>query len=413
MKNAILHICLMFIFLSTLGFTPDENGLADTLKDNLIEKGFENVSVILEDRRVIVTYENRMYREEIRAVKEVMKLLMPQIKEKESITLIPQNRKIPLVAITIPADEYLSFLNGKAANEKFASAIDVSLDVDSTWGKIQNTQKTNSSSYKFDIVVHPQFKAAFGRASGIYKQAVLSQINLAPEVNSTLWKGMSLSAQLIIPLHNEVDREGDYWRPGLLTINQTLRLPHNTFVSATMGYFTQHRYGTDLEIKKYLANGRWSIAADIGYTGSARCLKGICYYSNIDLLTGFFSVKYRFAPFDLSLSATYGKFLSRDKGWRFDILRQFGQVDIGFFVLKTETGHNGGFNFSIPIFPPKYLPTGRIRISPAKTFPWEYRYTAFSLGGIQYKTGNSLDEFMKKLNPDYMKNQIAETEDWR
>ena len=88
---------------------------------------------------------------------------------------------------------------------------------------------------------------------------------------------------------------------------------------------------------------------------------------------------------------------------RFDLLRRFGEVEIGFFALKTGRGRNGGFNFSIPIFPPRYLPTGRIRISPAQAFPWEYHYKGLPLGGIQYNTGNDLDAFMKRLNPDYIK----------
>jgi len=237
---------------------------------------------------------------------------------------------------------------------------------------------------------------------------VESQINLAPEINTSLWKGMSLSVQLIIPLQNELGKEGDNLRPGLLTINQTLRLPHNAFVSATMGYFTQHRYGTDLKIKKYFANSKWSLGVNLGYTGYTSYLKGVWHYSDISLLTRFFNAEYRFSQFDLSLSATCGKFLYGDKGWRFDILRQFSEVDIGFFLLKTETGSNAGFNFSIPIFPPRYLPTGRIRISPAKEFSWEYRYKGLPKDGIQYKTGYRIDEFMKRLNPGYNKKQIVE-----
>jgi len=407
--NCILHIgYLMFITLTTLGFTLDENSLADSFKHELTENGFENVSVILEDSRVIIAYENRMYRNEMRAMRKVMATLLPVVKEEMNITLIPQNRKIPLVAITILADRYLSFLNGKASNEKFASDIDVSLDVDSIWRKIQNTQKTNTSFYKFDIVGHPQFKAQFGD----YDEPVESQINLAPEIKTTLWKGMLLSAQLIIPLQNKLGKEGDYWRPGLFGINQTFRLPGNSFVSGTIGYFTRHRYGTDLNIKKYFANGRWSIGANIGYTGYASYLKGIWYYSEMGLLTGFFNVEYRFSQYDLSLGTTYGKFLFGDKGWRLDILRQFGEVEIGFFALKTERGSNGGFNLRIPIFPPKYLLTGPIRIVPAKAFPWEYRYRGLPLGGIQYKTGHSIDEFMKRLNPDYIKNQMTGFEEW-
>ena len=395
--------------MPTLGVALGENGLADRLTDDLIEAGFENVSVILEESRAIVTYENRIYRDEIRAIKEVMALLAPQVEGIERITLIPQNRKILLVAITIPATEYPTFVDEGASDEALADVIDVSLDVDGIWRKSQTIPKTNSSFHKFDVVVHPQFNAQFGN----YDDSVESQINLMPELRTTLWKGMSLSAQLILPLQNDLGGNGDELRPGRLTINQTLRLPHQTFASATMGYFTRNRYGADLEIKKYFANGRWSLGANLGYTGFAEYQKRVWYYSNLGVLTTLFSAEYRVSRFDLSLRATYEKFLYGDRGWRLDILRQFGEVDIGFFTLKTEKGSDGGFNFSIPIFPPKYLPTRRIRISPAQAFPWEYRYRGLPRGGRRYNTGNRIDAFLKRLNPDYIKNQIAETEDWR
>ena len=256
--------------------------------------------------------------------------------------------------------------------------------------------RASPSLHKLDIVIHPQFKTQFGN----YAEPVESQINLAPEVRTTLWKGMSLAAQLIIPLQNELSEEGDYWRPGLLTINQFLRLPSDTFVSATLGYFTRHRYGMDVAIKKYFfADRRWSVGANVGYTGYASYRKearGTWYYSDVGLLTSFFNVEYLFPRFDLSLSAMYGKFLYEDRGWRFDILRQFGDVDIGFFVFKTETGHNGGFNFCIPI-PQVHLSMGPVRIGPAEEVPWEYCYKGLPRTGIQYEIGSSIDECMERV----------------
>jgi len=63
MKTPLLLInFFMFITLPTLGLTLDDNSLAKNIERELIKKGFENVSVIVEDKRVIVTYENRMYR---------------------------------------------------------------------------------------------------------------------------------------------------------------------------------------------------------------------------------------------------------------------------------------------------------------------------------------------------------------
>jgi hypothetical protein len=388
-----------------LGAAFDENRLADSLKSQLIQKGFENVAVVLADRQIIVTYENRIYRHEVRGIQEVLRLVLPLAKETMAIILIPQNRKIPLGAITVPVNGRQTLSNGHSSNDDFASAMHVAFDVDSIWRKIKAIPQANSSSWKFEIVVHPQFKAQFGN----YDDPVKSQANLAPEISAFFLKGMSLSAQLIIPLQNELEQEGNDWRPGLLTLNQTFRLPRNYFLSATMGYFTQQRYGFDLEIKKYFINGKASLGANVGYTGYASYLKGAWYYSTIDVLTTLIDAEYRVAPFDLIMRATYGKFLYQDRGGRLDILRQFGEVDIGFFVSKTQIGTNGGFNFAIPIFPPKYLPTGSLRIRPAPYFPWEYRYWGIwesGASGYRYKTGNRLGDFMKRIIPDYVKNQF-------
>ena len=89
MKNLRFRFSVfMFLVMPTLGVTFDSGGLADRLIDDLIEAGFENVVVILENSRAIVTYENRIYRDEIGAIKEVMALLAPQVEGIERITLI-------------------------------------------------------------------------------------------------------------------------------------------------------------------------------------------------------------------------------------------------------------------------------------------------------------------------------------
>jgi hypothetical protein len=401
--------------MPALGTPQSPNGLADSLKHQLVKNGFENVAVVVEDRLMIVTYENRIYRHEIRAAQEVMALLLPLVKEGMKITLIPQNRKIPLIAISLSPDDYPALTKGKASRQRYFSQAEVSLDVEPAWSKVRALPQANSSSWKFDLVVHPQFKAQFGKRT----DPVESQINLAPELNVSFWKGLSISAQWIIPLQNELveesgpaslqnrhRKEGDFARPGLLTLNQTFRAPKNTMISATVGYFTRHRYGADAEIKKHFFNGRASLGANLGYTGYAAYLKGVWSYSTIDLVTALVNAECRLSRFDLSLRATYGKFLERDKGWRIDIRRQFSETDIGFFVSNTEAGTNGGFNFSLPIFPSKHLPPGPFRARTANYFPWEYRYWGGLESAMRYNAGNPLETFMKRLNPDYIKNQL-------
>jgi hypothetical protein len=94
---------LIFITAMAVGFA-----WAEDIRHELMEDGFENVSMVLEDGRLIVTYENRVYRYEMRALREVMAALLPLLKEGVSLTLIPQSRGVPLFAITVPGCEYLA-----------------------------------------------------------------------------------------------------------------------------------------------------------------------------------------------------------------------------------------------------------------------------------------------------------------
>ena len=387
---------------------PTQLALAEDLVRALVQQGFENVAAVSEDGHVIVAYENRRYRYEIRALQEVMKLVMPRVIDDQHVTLIPQGRGIPLVALTIPAGAYRSFMQGTMSREQFVATFIPSLGVDAFWRKTQASRKTNPSFFKFDLVIHPQFSAQFGN----YDDAVKSQVNIAPELTTSFWKGMRLSAQMIIPIQNELAEEGNYLRPGLLTLNQTLRLPYNTFVSTTAGYFTLNRYGIDAAFKKYFAGGRWALGANVGYTGEASFRKGQWLYTDPDVLTPSVSIEYYLPQYNLTARTTYGKFIFEDTGFRVDVLREFGEFKIGFFGLLSKEINNAGFNLVLPLFVRKYSKPAHVRIRPARTFSWEYRYRGLPLTGRRYETGNSIDTFKEGLTPSFIKNHLTDLHNW-
>jgi hypothetical protein len=377
--------------------------ISQQIQSALSRHGFENVAVLPDGIELIVTYENRIYRYEVRAIREVLQLVAKQVSHPMSLVLIPQNRGIPITAVMADSNVCRSFIEGKGGEVGILRGIEVTLNVEPYWRKLKNQPRMNSSAMKCDVFVHPQFNVQFGN---VY-DAIESQINVAPAASTSLWKGMSLSAQWIFPIQNELGYEGDYGRPGLLTLNQTFRLPSSTFLSGTVGYFSEHRYGGDLEVKKFWMNGRWAATVNAGFTGFAAYLKRVWYYSDDTACTYLITGEYRFSKFDFIMKAGYGKFLYGDKGWRFDVFRQFGEAGVGFFAIRTDAGKNGGFTLSIPIFPSKRLHPGRIRVSPALDFPWSYRYKGLATYGIQYETRNSVDGFMKNLNPDFVENQFS------
>lgn len=98
----MLMVAIESLFLTLLvsGFASPEDSLVDDVKYQLIKDGFENVALALDDDRLMVTYENRVYRDEKRAVREIVTAVSPLVKEGMSVVLIPQRRGVPLFAIT-------------------------------------------------------------------------------------------------------------------------------------------------------------------------------------------------------------------------------------------------------------------------------------------------------------------------
>jgi len=344
MVEFIKIISFLFVCTSLNIRTLAQDGCLDNVEQRILtvltEEGFENVAVSCKADSIFITYENRVYRYEIMGIKELMNLVSEFIDKHTILVLIPQSHGIPIVALIMNSKDFVNASQENEPAEVFVKDIEVTYDYEKYRDELKNKRMINPSTLKFDIVVYPQFHAQFGN----YDDPVESQINLAPALTTSLWKGMSLFMQWIIPLQNELGGEGDQGRPGLLTLNQVIRIPNNTFISTTLGYFTQHRYGLDIETKSFFVNGRLSLGTNVGCTGYALFMNRTWYYSDIEYWTYFINCGYRFPEIDFSIKATYGKFLYEDKGWRFDVIRQFGEIDIGFFMIKTTGVINGGFN---------------------------------------------------------------------
>jgi hypothetical protein len=396
---------IVMIFIFTTLTIISINCIADTIPDineirnKLIKKGYENISVGLRNDTLFIVYENRVYRLEAIAMVDIIESTMTLLEDKEVLFFICLKRGVPIISVIISKANYLRFIREEICSDEFSESVQMSYNLN----HCKNINGDNPSFNKFDLIVHPQIHAQFGN----FSDPIESQVNIAPAMNIFFWKGMNLTTQVIFPLQNDLEKKGDYVRPGLLTINQTIRLPYNIFSSLTAGYFTIDRYGIDLETRKFVNSGKISLGVRCGYTGNASVLAGRWIYSEVNLFTCFADASYRYAKYDLTLKAGYGRFIDKDEGWRIDAYRQFGEVSIGFFALHTDGELNGGFNFSIPLPPRKYLTKHLIRIRPASSFAWEYRAKGLPEEGKIYSTGNSPDEYLNNLNPDYIKKLLV------
>lgn len=203
----------------------------------LVHQGFENVVVrcrLKEKKEVIVEYENRRYRYEMRAMGVVCALASSKCKRIDWLTLIPKNRDIPLVQVRINLQDYDSFIKGEISKKIFASRLEISQGLFSNESGTEDisvqTNQANDSFRKIGLFINPDINARLGNYDDPYKL----QLNIIPEVSSFLFKGMKTTAELIIPLENELSEEGDDLRPGKVLLNHTFRFPNNIFSSLNL-----------------------------------------------------------------------------------------------------------------------------------------------------------------------------------
>jgi hypothetical protein len=116
-------------------------------------------------------------------------------------------------------------------------------------------------------------------------------------------------------------------------------------------------------------------------------------------------VAYRIPQVDLTFKVSGGQYMYQDRGMRVDIIRQLGNVEVGFFATKTTNGGTGGFNFAIPIPPGRIAQGQRLRVRSTEEFRWEYNYSRGYRIGSRYRVGYQLDALLRQYHSSYLQNQ--------
>ena len=383
------------------------SGATDRIHRRLTEHGFEHVVVGCSEGKTVVEYENRRYRSQPMGVGVVLALATAERPDVRSIVLILKRRNVPLVQIACVPEDYRGFIAGTVSSSEFASRLEVSRSLGSWDG--YRTAEGNRSYFKVDAVVGPQVKALFGRAGDWARL----QINVVPRVSMRMAKGLALTTQVILPLENELgafDKSGDYVRPGRSLVSGVVRLPRNTFLWGSLGYFDLERYGFSAEGLWTTSDGRFSLGGLLGLTGFQAYQDG-WQHSELSDWTYLLRSKYRWTSVDLSITGTVGRFLYGDVGGRLDLVRTFGEVSLGFFGIRTTANRYGkligGFSVRVPIYPPRRRAPGRFRIGVPRSFPWAYRYRGEG-SGVVLSERYSLMGWLEDISPSYLRNNVLD-----
>lgn len=391
---------ILFILFNLINY---QNGIAqdfrvsdavslEKIENLLIQEGFQSVGAKFNSNKLIVTYENRRYRLEALAIEKIATLIQSEnLQDIDTLILVTQKFNIPIISTTyLLSSDSASFLH---TQQKIAPT-----------EKNFKNQLKNKGNYRLELEVKPQLRLALGG----FPDPVVHQINLIPQLHFYLWKGARFSFQTIIPISNEFETPTEkYVRPGIVQLEQRFRLPAQTYIGLTAGYFTKNRYGGLAEVGKYFFNGNLLLRAQAGYTGLAVYEKEpdkVWKISRPDYLDYQFGADYYFKKWNVIASVDYAKTLFGQTMLRGSVLKYFKEVNIGFFAFKTERGLNYGLNCAIPLFPKKYFKPGFFSIRPSRALDYTYHGTQNYV--TQYRSIQDLKIFMQRLEPFFINQQI-------
>ena len=147
--------CLLFLLFVQIPVSGSDTSSKKTrIITGLTEAGFENIRVGIDGTRIMIAYENRVFRFEYDALKEVIKIVSEFIEDGDKLLLLPENRKIPIGQFEGNGSDCKDYSSGKITGKEFAGRIKINSETDDINNEIESENLNNSSSFKTDIVLN-------------------------------------------------------------------------------------------------------------------------------------------------------------------------------------------------------------------------------------------------------------------
>lgn len=343
---------------------PDSAPSIPSHRDKVLEN-FENVT--RDNSGIKVAYEQRLYRNPYSGMKQISRA-WPDSNIQE---FIPMFQGTPVGAYR-PREsvKFRNLVRGELSAPSFPL-----------------------TNYKLDFWLQPVFSANFG-----YKdQPIQSNTSLLLQTQLFLAKGLAFNTGILFPITNDLDNRPKKIRLSPTYLNQFLAFGKN-FFSFSTGYFYDDQYGVNLQYRHQNFTNPWSFGLQSGLTGLYYWADKGIYYEKMDNLLLLADVAYRLARSNITLQLSGGRYLAGDNGARLDLIRQFSNVEVGLYIMKTSYGTTAGFNLAVPIPPGKIMQGKKIRLRTNDEFRWEYAYTRGYRIGEWYRTGYKLDQKLRQYS---------------
>lgn len=345
-KNVFRFIsCFYFFFIMySAGNAQPDNKLAEGLKS----MGYENIRTMQSANTYYVAFENNVFRWTPSAIKAALNYISENIADSSEVKIVIVDNAIPQYTVEVNATRWKNFREGKISYSKMEKVLLVNREFTFSWEKLKNQPVLNPSVKKTDWVLFPTFAYENTRLSKIYE----FQFNIAPVLEFSLWRGNLFTGQVIFPVHNELGYEGDFIRPGYITLSQNFRPLENWWSTLSVGNFSNSRYGIDFKLTHPFKNENWCFELNTGLTGSSHFYDNRWTHGPLKTFTGNVAVSWYYDQFNLVFKGGITQYIYGDKGLVTSITRFFGETAVGFYAQTNEHNFNAGVSMTIP-FPVK------------------------------------------------------------
>lgn len=368
----------------------------ETAIERLKAEGFEEIRIREEGTQIICTVERGLTRTPSEDFRRAFSRLNEIYRDSCKFQIILLEKGQPVYQLS--ADAKKNNLQDSTSVKINTYKGDITWYDRNIYKRIKKEAVIRPTRQGVTLVLYPQFTLRNMLLSQIYEV----QLNVAPTLHYSGWKGMLLTGQMILPLVNELSYTDNFIRPGFLTFSQNLLLPSLNSLKFTAGNFNANRYGFDLRWKKRFQHSRWNLGAAVGMTGRSYFYKSYWNHDSPDYLSWSVKAGYYLPLYQLRADVQVGRFLAYDKGARADIYRHFGETTIGAYVVHAGGTTNGGFHFAFPLDPFKRKHKHRIRVMLPSTFDMEYNAANDFVFGRYYETGPDENRSVQDLQPQHI-----------
>jgi len=369
------------------------------LHKKLIAAGFINVQAgQRHTSELVVEYENTVYNHnELDALGVVAGIVSESAAESfDTVRIVIKRKGIRVAVVSAPRTVLAAFMkpggDDRALRESFSFTYDTGITGDTYFPP----HDTGFAFPDTSLILAPGLQTYVGTEVGVFDYL----LSFKPEIISTLWKGGVLQTRWDIPLawSGNFD-DGRAFRgsrndPRMdrAMLFQGISLAPGLLANLGAGMVLHNNYGTLNEIT-------WSPG------GGTHRLRGVQAWARdpdtrhiTDVYLG--SYRYLYAPLDLSLEASGGRFWGLDQGFSLEMKRFFGDTAFSTYYKNTKTAEGkhwqaAGIQFVFPLTPRKDLKIGPVQLRGADE--WGYSQESTLAVGSQ-KTNDVISQSLA-INP--------------